>query len=88
MLVLVRQLPPESRLAQELVGTHWSVEAHLLDTLRMVWTHSEKQPAKPHPDRPTVEKRRQESPEFKQALEAARRRARVRKQKIERGEIV
>ena len=87
LLVLVRHLPPESRLAQELVGTHWSVEAHLLDTLRMVWTHSDRNPAQPHPDRPTAEKRRQASPEWQAKVADARTRARARRQKIESGEL-
>lgn len=31
---------------------HWPVTAHVTDDLRMAFVHSDKHPAKPHPDRP------------------------------------
>lgn len=49
--VLVRHLPGESRTVRHLSGDgpHWSLEAVLLDDLRMAMTSSKKHPAKPHP---------------------------------------
>lgn len=49
--VLVRHLPPESRTVRHLADGQpwWSLEAILLDDLRMAMTGSKKKPAKPHP---------------------------------------
>lgn len=52
--VLLRHLPPESALAA--VGRkgkpHWTIEAHLLDDLRLATTGSKDKPSKPNPSRP------------------------------------
>jgi hypothetical protein len=66
---------------------HWSIEAHLLDNLRMVQTGSKDKPPKPHPMRPTGEKRRRDTPDRQRKLAAARNRARARRRAIEAGEI-
>lgn len=84
LLVLIRHLPAESALAHAVHGSHWSVEAHLLDDVRMALTHSKKHPAKPHPSRPTGKAKKALDP---LRLAAGRRRRMERKRAIERGEI-
>lgn len=85
--VLVRHLPHESAVAQHgrKLKPYWTVEAHLIDELRMTLVHSKKNPAKPHPDRPTGTVR--VDPERAKKLAAGRRRARIRKERIASGEI-
>lgn len=52
LAVLVRYLPPDCALAVELRGRpHWGLAEHLLDTIRMTLTGSEKRPATPWPGR-------------------------------------
>jgi hypothetical protein len=49
----VRYLPADAALwAIHRDGPEWSVEAHLLDDLRMLWSGTKDKPAKPHPMRP------------------------------------
>lgn len=51
---LVFGLPPDSNVGGILRdGPLWSVEAHLLDELRMAVTSTGKHRAQPHPSRPT-----------------------------------
>jgi hypothetical protein len=66
---------------------HWSLEAHLLDDIRMVWTGTKDKPAKPHPARPTGKRRRAVTPDRRRKLAEARRRAHERRRAIEAGEI-
>lgn len=85
---LLRSLPPESalhRIARN-EEPHWSVEAHLLDDLRMWLTTSKKSPAKPHPRRPSGGPRPAD-PERLRLLAAGRARARRRREQIAAGEI-
>lgn len=63
--VLLRHLPPQAALASALRDgkPYWSLEAHLLDDLRIATTGSKERPSKPNPNRPTgkpkrVDKRR------------------------------
>ena len=50
--LLIEHLPPTSALATVVRdGPLWSLEAHLLDDLRMVWTSTKEKPAKPAPGR-------------------------------------
>lgn len=89
LAVLVRHLPPESSVAfiardKEM---HWSVEAQLLDDLRMVWTGTKDKPAKPHPKRPTPGRARRKDPARARKLADAKRRARERRRAIAAGEI-
>jgi len=75
--VLIRHLPPDSPLGDALRGgrEHWSLEAHLLDDLRMVWTGDEKHPPKPHPGRfPDMDEPAESGP-TEAELAAARERA-------------
>jgi len=52
LAVLIRYLPPDCALANELRdGPHWSIEAHVLDTIRMALTGSEKHKPEPWPGR-------------------------------------
>lgn len=90
IFVLVKHLPPESAVGYVARDgkPHWSLEAILLDTLRMALTGTKERPAKPHPLRPTGPSRRQDSPERRRKLAAARRRARERRARmaeLERG---
>lgn len=67
---------------------HWSLEAHLLDDLRVALTSTEKQRAKIHPARPKpTGKRKPDSPERRSKLADARRRARQRRARREAGEL-
>lgn len=82
--VLVTHLPIEASVARELSDQpSWSIEAQLLDDLRMAMTGSKDKPAKPHPSRP--------KPTPPQAdprkLAAARRRRDERQRAIEAGLI-
>ena len=51
LFVLISHLPPTSNVAAIPRGgrPHWSIEAHLLDNLRMVQTGTKEKPAEPHP---------------------------------------
>lgn len=83
--VLVKHLPPESAVMTALRdgAAHWTVEAHLLDELRMTLTGSEKEPAKPHPERPQPGRAaRRNDPERQRKLAAARKRARDRRRRL------
>lgn len=64
--VLVRHLPAEAATVEKITGNPaWSLEAILLDDLRMALTHSEKRKAKPHPARrrlAAAAKKRPQSP--------------------------
>lgn len=52
LAVLVRFLPADCALVAELRdGPHWGLEEHLLDTIRMALTGSDKKPAQPWPGR-------------------------------------
>ena len=85
----MRHLPPESATASVARDgkPHWSLEAHLLDNLRMVQTGTKDKPAKPHPSRPTGQKRPAITPERRRKIADARRRAQERRRAIEAGEI-
>lgn len=84
--MLVAHLPPESATAFALRGkAHWSIEAHLLDDLRMALTGSEKKPPKPHPSRPKAVQRHGRPSEV--ALAKARQRRAARHRAIAAGEI-
>lgn len=87
--VRIRYLPPESAVAAlERNGElHWSLEAHLLDDLRMVWTGTKEKPAKPHPARPQPSKRKSLDPKRRRKLADARKRAAERRRQIEAGEL-
>lgn len=56
---------------------HWSIEAHLLDELRMLWTEK----PKPHPQRPRLHAK-QPTPERRAKLAAARHRAADRRRRL------
>ena len=61
--VLVRHLPAESHTIEKLSGNPaWSLEAILLDDLRMAMTNTEKQRAKPHPSRRRLAKAAKQRP--------------------------
>lgn len=82
--VLISSLPAHAATAAELrTQSVWSIEAHLLDDLRMVWTGSKDKPAKPHPDRPRPKPMTSDP----KKLAAARRRRDARRKAIESGEI-
>lgn len=85
--VLVTHLPPESALGA--LGRdgkpHWSIEAHLLDDLRMAMTGTKEKPAKPHPGRP--QGGNQQRRINRRAFRAAQRRAAERRAAIAAGEI-
>lgn len=82
--VLITYLPGHAAVADVLRDQQvWSIEAHLLDDLRMVWTGSKDKPAKPHPARP---KPRSATPDPRK-IAAARRRRDARRKAIEAGEI-
>lgn len=87
--VLVKHLPPESATAEIARDgdLHWSIEAHLLDDLRMVLSGDGKKPSKPHPSRPKPGRRKVITPERARKLAAARRRAQERRRKREAGEL-
>lgn len=71
--VLISHIPADAATADALrKQPAWSIEAHLLDDLRMVLTSSEKKPAKPHPDRP---KPPAATPDPHKVADARRRRA-------------
>lgn len=81
---LVQHLPPESAtaaLAREGLP-YWSIEAHLLDDLRMVEVGTKKNPAKPHPLRPKPRRRNDPT-----KVAAHRRRTKARRDRIKRGEL-
>ena len=89
--VLVSQLPGTSRIAQ-LEKPWFSVEAHLLDDLRMTLVAANTDPKKsgppePHPMRPQPSRHPKGDPEFEKKLAAARRYNRDRKRRIARGEL-
>lgn len=77
---LVRYLPPDAAVVA--IGRqgdpHWSIEAHLLDDLRMVWTSTDKKPAKPHPSRPKPQPKKADP----RKLAAARGRAAARRRRL------
>lgn len=82
--VRFKHLPPESACADLARGgkPHWSIEAHLLDQLRMAMTGSKKNPAKPHPQRPTGKPRRKYDPDRPRKIAAAKRRAAERRERL------
>lgn len=82
--VLVRHLPDDSAVADIHRGhkPRWSLEAHLLDDLRMVWTGTEKKPATPHPQRPKPDTTRKDSPERRRKIADARRRQKERRERF------
>lgn len=83
---LWRHLPSESACALILRDglPHWSLEAHLLDDLRITTTGSKKNPSKPHPMRPDGKKkrRRPDDPTRKRKVAAAKRRAAERRARL------
>lgn len=83
---LVLYLPPDSACKEILreLKPHWSVEAHLLDELRMALVGSKKNPPKPHPQRPRPGPPRI-SPERRRKIAATRERARLRRAKFSQG---
>lgn len=83
LLVLIRYLPRESAVQIAVNGEHWSIEAHLIDDLRMVQVHSKKNPAKPHPARPLGNPKRLNA----EAIADGRRRRALRARRIAAGEI-
>lgn len=85
---LLAYLPPDSAVAQlERGGSpHWSLEAHLLDDLRIVLTSTTKDPAKPHALRPRGKKAAPD-PARARSLAAARARAAERRRAKESGEL-
>ena len=85
LYVLVSQLPAESRLAQD-GSMHWSLEAQLLDDVRMALTGSKQHPPQPHPQRPKAPSERK--PHDPRVVADARRRSRERERQIAAGEIV
>lgn len=86
--VLIRHLPEESALAlaQRDGKPHWSVEAHLIDDLRMSMTGTKDRPAQRHPARPKPSPKTH-TPERQRRIAAARRRAADRRRRIESGEL-
>lgn len=86
--VLIRHLPEESALAlAERDGKpHWSVEAHLIDDLRMSLTGTKAHPAQRHPARPKPLPK-PTTPERHRRIAAARRRAADRRRRIESGDL-
>ena len=86
---MLRHLPPESSVAAIQRGPvpHWSLEAHLLDDLRLSLTGSKEKPPKPHPLRRQAKPAKRPSPERRKKLAEARRRAHERRLAIEAGEI-
>lgn len=87
---LVRHLPGDSATATASRdgAAWWSVEAHLLDDLRIALTFDGKQVPKDHPSRPRQPRDTQRNPERSRRLAEARRRARERQAAIEAGEII
>ena len=79
-------LPPESAVAGIVREgkLHWTLEAHLLDDLRMAMTGSKKNPAKPHPMRPKGKAKRMTMTQ-RRKLHAARARAAERRRLREEG---
>ena len=80
--VLIEHMPAESALGD--IGRngrpHFTVEANLLDDLRMLWSSSKTSPAKPHPLRFAGRSRSGwDDPKRRPALLDARRRARERR---------
>ena len=87
---LIRHLPPESAVAALLRGgrMHWSLEAQLLDDVRMAANPGTKErPAQPHPSRPRPTPQVTLTPERRRKMADARRRAYQRRLAIERGDI-
>lgn len=86
--VLISYLPEDSALAAAERGgkPHWTVEAHLLDDLRIVLTNTKKDPAKRHPARPKAAPKKP-TPERLRKIAAARRRASDRRRRIASGEL-
>ncbi len=86
MFVLISQLPPDSRLARASTDAmFWSLEAQLIDDVRMALTGSKEHPPQPHPQRPTGKKRRHQPRQ--EVIADARRRSRERERQIAAGEI-
>jgi hypothetical protein len=84
LLVLIRYLPDESALSTLMrKAPAWSVEAHLLDELRIA---IQGRKGKPHPARPRGQRRRL-TPERLKKIAESRRRAAARRRAIESGEI-
>lgn len=84
--VLIRHLPAESAVAliHRDHEPYWSVEAHLLDELRISLTGSQRKPSKPHPQRPTGKKAQQHQP---RKIADFRRRSAERQAQIDAGEL-
>lgn len=89
LYVLLRHLPPDSATGTAARGgeAHWSIEAHLIDDLRVAMTGSKEKPSKRHPARPRPDRRVKQTPERMRKIAAAKRRARERRRLIEAGEI-
>lgn len=80
--VLIKHLPRESAIAdlQRDGQLDWSIEAHLLDDIRITLADGK---SKPHPQRPKPSpKKRDESPERRRKFADARRRARARRTRL------
>lgn len=85
--VLMRQLPAQSATASAMrdYEAHWSLEAVLLDNLRMavqVAYTDPKNPPKPHSSRMKQAKRSKSTAERELALEGARKRRRARQKRL------
>lgn len=89
LFVRIQHLPPDSATGTVLRGgkPHWTLEAMLLDNLRMSLTGTKEKPAKPHPMRPRPQPHRRQTPERKRKLADARRRRHERQRRIDAGEI-
>lgn len=86
LYVLLRHLPAESAVMAVMRAgrSHWSIEAQLLDDLRISLTGSKERPSKPHPQRPRPQAKTS-SPERERKVQDARRRARDRRRLIDAG---
>lgn len=85
--VLVQHLPPWSACGTLARGDkpYWSLQAHLLDDLRMTLVHTDKHPARPHPLRPVPQlRRRKDTPQRRQKIAAARQLQRERRERFAR----
>lgn len=84
--VFITHLPPDSAVVSVVFregAPYWSLEAHLLDNVRMALTGSEKQPSQPHPGRPfATAASNKGGPERKRKIAAARGRARERRRQL------
>lgn len=86
---LLCHLPDSSAVAAVLRdGPRWSLEAHLLDDVRMLLLYLlgvKAKDVKPHPQRPNA--KRPLDPKRQKKVADARKRARERRRRIEAGEI-